>query len=116
MDGNLLENVERKSCVTPQPKPGASVTMVSSSQVNSISMGSRDVLLVSSNGLENGDFRRVHEGKMAKQLNALGSKMVTIFCRPLLKPPIRKWQFAMHGLEVFRETTTFVQTARGNSS
>ena len=52
MDGNLLENVERKSCVTPRPRPGASVTMVSGSQVNSISTGSTDVLVVSSTALK----------------------------------------------------------------
>ena len=32
-------------------------------------------------GLENGDFRQVHEGKMAKRLEALGSKMATTFCK-----------------------------------
>ena len=47
-------------------------------------------------GLENGDFRQVHEGNMAKQLEALGSKMVITFRRPLLLPPIRKWQFVTH--------------------
>ena len=49
VEGNLLENVERKSCVTPRPRPGASVTMVSGSQENSIST---DVLVVSSMALK----------------------------------------------------------------
>ena len=47
-----LENVERKNCVTPRPRPGASVTMVSGSQVNSISTGSTDDLVVSSTALK----------------------------------------------------------------
>ena len=49
VDGNLLENVERKSCVTPRPRAGASVTMVSGSKENSIST---DVLVVSSTALK----------------------------------------------------------------
>ena len=65
-------------------------------------------------GLENGDFRQVHEGKMANQLEALSSKMVTTFCRPVITAD-RKMAIC-DGLEVFRETTTFAQTARGNSS
>ena len=35
-------------------------------------------------GNKNGDFRQVHEGKMAKQLKAFGSKMVIAFRRPVL--------------------------------
>ena len=79
MDGNLLENLERKSCVTPRPRPGASVTMVSGSKVNSISTGSADVLVVSSTALKMEIFVKCLKVKWQTNWKHLGLKWLPHF-------------------------------------
>ena len=81
MDGNLLENVERKRLRDPETETGS---LRNHGQRFSRKLNIDGRFSCFKYGLENGDFRQVHEGKMAKQLEALGSKMVITFGRPLL--------------------------------
>ena len=76
VDGNLLENVERKSCVTPRQRPGGSVTMVSGSHVNSIST---DVLVISSTVLKMEIFVKCMKVKWQNNWKHLALKWLSRF-------------------------------------
>ena len=105
MDGNLLENVERKSCVTPRPRPGASVTMVSGSQENSIST---DVLFVSSTALKMEIFVKCMKVKWQNNWKHLALKWLSTVVTADRKMAV------CDGLEVSRETATLEKNAQGN--